>query len=172
MGSSPFSPPWLVSGDLPASPFELFGLKLALPVSNELLESRYRELSRQLHPDHAGSTSNRAEILRQFAAVNSAYRILKNPAQRVRAFAQQVLGVEVLAKAKPAPEFLLEIVELQEMVDDIISRQDHAEAGVLRDQVSKRLLALIGSLETDPEPGRIAELNYLERIMNRLEDEL
>jgi molecular chaperone HscB len=88
------------------------------------IERRFRELSRQFHPDYfynASPTERRASLERS-SYLNDAYRTLKQPIGRV----EYLLQLEGLAAASPRdaskqvpPELLQEVFALNEELDEI-----------------------------------------------------
>src|SRR5437867_2840352 len=64
--------------------FQLLGLPRRLVVDDEALQRRYYELSRHLHPDRYQTCPQeaRSASLRSTAAVNQAYRTLRDPVDR------------------------------------------------------------------------------------------
>jgi molecular chaperone HscB len=67
-----------------ADHFQVFGLPRHLVIDLQALQRRYYELHRQLHPDlyQTGPQAARQASLRNTAAVNLAYRTLRDPIDR------------------------------------------------------------------------------------------
>ena len=65
--------------------FTFFGLERRLDLDPQDLERRFRELSRQFHPDfyYNASPSERLASLERSSYLNDAYRTLRSPAARV-----------------------------------------------------------------------------------------
>ena len=88
------------------------------------LERRYRDLQRALHPDrHAASgASERRMSLNKAVEVNEAYRELRDDLSR----AEALLALhDAPANASDAdPEFLMEMMELREGLDDAKGASD------------------------------------------------
>ena len=100
-----------------ADHFATFGLPRAFAVDASELETRFRELSRNVHPDRFARAPPRERRLALAAAtaLNDAYRTLRHPRRR----AEHLLalrGVEVGARggAPVEPEFLEAQLELRE----------------------------------------------------------
>ena len=104
--------------------FAFLGLPRRLEVDMSLLEQRFRELSRQYHPDYFynASQKERLESLERSSHLNDAYRTLRNPVSRI----EYLLGLEGLPLTKSGegspqvPRALLqEVFALNEQLDEI-----------------------------------------------------
>lgn len=107
--------------------FVFFGLPRKLTIDLADLERRFRELSRQFHPDYFynATTGERLASLERASYLNDAYRVLKQPLDRV----EYLLKLEGIAPAGRAPAganaprlepgLLEEVFELNEELDAI-----------------------------------------------------
>ena len=119
--------------------FAFFGLPRRLTVNAADLERRFRELSRQFHPDYFYNAppAERLASLERSSYLNDAYRVLRNPVARV----EYLLGLEGLAPtrsdeartAKVPPSLLEEVFALNEELDEIRElRESGVDAPALR----------------------------------------
>jgi molecular chaperone HscB len=121
--------------------FAFLGLPRRLNLDAENLERRFRELSRQFHPDYFynATPSERRASLERSSYLNDAYRALKNPVTRIEYLLDAegfgIKGPEEASKAVP-PALLEEVFALNEELDDIRSRR---AAGASRDEWQPRL---------------------------------
>ena len=71
-----------------ADAFDVLGLAPSLELDISVLEQRYRDLQRQLHPDKfaQASSSERRSALSRAMSVNDAYRVLKDELKRAEAW--------------------------------------------------------------------------------------
>ena len=96
-----------------ADHYDVFGLSRRLGLDRDELESEFLRLSREFHPDRfAGApAAERAEIQRNSARVNDAYRTLRDPVSR----AEYLLLLEGIERpegeAKCPPDLLEEVFE-------------------------------------------------------------
>lgn len=100
--------------------FHLFGIAPTLTPEPAAVKKRYLELSRQHHPDRAAGLSSEAQIeaLQTTAQVNEGYRTLTNT-DRTLAYVLKSHGVlEEEEKYALPPDFLMEMMELNEAVDE------------------------------------------------------
>jgi molecular chaperone HscB len=123
--------------------FAFLGLPRRLGLDAQDLERRFRELSRQLHPDYFynASSSERLASLERSSYLNDAFRTLRNPASRL----EYLLSLEGLAPAKgdsrtaAVPASLLEqVFELNEQLDEI---REQREAGAEPASLQRQLAA-------------------------------
>jgi molecular chaperone HscB len=99
--------------------FALLGLERRYAVDRDDLDRRYRDLTRQVHPDRFATATarQRTESLLKSTALNDAYRVLKDPVRRAEHLLE--LGGEALSeKDKVDQEFLMEIMELREALGE------------------------------------------------------
>jgi molecular chaperone HscB len=104
--------------------FAFLGLPRRLDIDMALLEQRFRELSRQYHPDYFynAPAKERLAALERSSHLNDAYRTLRHPVSRI----EYLLGLEGLALSKPGdtspkvpPSLLEEVFALNEELDEI-----------------------------------------------------
>jgi molecular chaperone HscB len=124
--------------------FAFFGLPRRLKVNTADLERRFRDLSRQFHPDYFYNAppAERLASLERSSYLNDAYRVLRNPVARV----EYLLGLEGLTptrsdegrSAKVPPSLLEEVFALNEELDEI---RELRESGVDPSALRARLAA-------------------------------
>lgn len=118
--------------------FQFFGIPRLLRVDGPDLDRRFRELSRQFHPDYFynATPGQRRASLERSSYLNDAYRTLKQPIAR----AEYLLELEGMAatnqreaSAKVPPSLLEEVFALNEELDEIrAARETGAGAADLR----------------------------------------
>ena len=121
--------------------FSFLGLPRRLVIDQALLERRFRDLSRQFHPDYFynASPTERLASLERSSYLNDAYRALRNPISRI----EHLLAIEGLPPAKSEdgtakvpPSLLEEVFELNERLDEIReSRESGGDPAALREQL-------------------------------------
>ena len=122
--------------------FAFLGLPRRLNIDMALLEQRFRELSRQYHPDYFYNAppKERLAALERSSHLNDAYRTLRSPVSRI----EYLLGLEGLALTKPGegapkvpPSLLEEVFALNEQLDEIRElREAGGDPGRLRDRLA------------------------------------
>src|SRR5581483_8376677 len=118
--------------------FSFLGLPRALAIDPQLLEQRFRDLSRKFHPDYYYNAppAERLASLERSSYLNDAYRALKNPITRI----EHLLAIEGLPPAKSEegtakvpPSLLEEVFALNEELDEIReARESGADPETLR----------------------------------------
>jgi len=111
--------------------FAFLGVPRKLQLDPGDLERRFRELSRQFHPDYFynATAAERRASLERSSYLNDAYRALKNPVTRLE-YLLRVEGVPVSGSAEPAeregfgratppPALLEQVFALNEELDEI-----------------------------------------------------
>jgi molecular chaperone HscB len=111
--------------------FQFLGLPRRLQLDAANLERRFRELSRQFHPDYFynATAAERRASLERSSYLNDAYRALKNPVTRLE-YLLRVEGMpasgstetaerEGFSRAAPPPALLEEVFALNEELDEI-----------------------------------------------------
>lgn len=104
--------------------FAFFGLPRKLHIDAADLERRFRDLSRQFHPDYFynATAAERRASLERSSYLNDAYRVLKHPAARVDYLLEvegmAAKGPQEASKAVP-PALLEEVFALNEELDEI-----------------------------------------------------
>ena len=127
--------------------FTFFGLPRLLAIDVRDLERRFRELSRQFHPDffYNATATERLASLERSSYLNDGYRVLRNPVSRI----EYLLSLEgfSLAKSEPGastgdnrvpPALLEEVFALNEELDEIHQlRESGSDAVSLRERLDE-----------------------------------
>ena len=169
--------------DLRADHFALFGLNRGFRLDLSDLDSRYRDIQAQVHPDrfvHAGEAERRLSM--QWAThANEAYQTLKKPLERAK-YLLHLSGHDIQAEnntAMPA-DFLMEQMEWREAVMDARNGGDHHELehlhNRLRGDINSRYQELgellDGSGDYALATDRVRRLMFLEKLLHEIDDAL
>jgi molecular chaperone HscB len=128
------------------SHFKLFGLPQSFAVERELLDARYRELQRSVHPDrfvNAGDRERRLSM-QQATRINEGYRTLKDPLLRGR-YLLELAGYTFDDEHHTISDgaFLMEQMELREALGEVRGTDDAFTAlGGVMDRITTDLDAL------------------------------
>jgi len=123
----------------------VLGLSRSLQLERADLERRFHELNRRFHPDYfrLRGAEEQATSLENSAAVNAAYRTLREPVSRVEYLLElEGLALGTAGQARPPADLFEEIMELQEARQEL----EAAGADALRG-LRARLEAARGELE-------------------------
>jgi molecular chaperone HscB len=132
--------------------FQVLGLPRAFAIDPAALERRFRDLSRQFHPDRFAQARapERRISLDRSTAINDAYRTLRDPVRRA-AYLLKLHGITVDDEGRTGgtkvtlpPSFLEEVLELREGFLDADSPEQKA---AMVDQVRAQRVAVMASVE-------------------------
>lgn len=169
--------------DLRADHFSLFGLNRGFRLDLSDLDSRYRDVQAQVHPDrfaNAGEAERRMSM--QWAThANEAYQTLKKPLERAK-YLLHLGGHDIQAEnntAMPA-DFLMDQMEWREAVMDARHGGDHHELehlhNRLRSDINTRYQELgellDGSGDFALATDRVRRLMFLEKLLHEIDDAL
>lgn len=151
--------------------FARLGLPAALDLEPAALDRAYFALQRQWHPDRfvGRPPEERARASSEAAALNDAYRTLKDPLSRAFYFAG-LKGVEMPADGKTIddPDLLVEAMEAREALHEAESAEavDALAAGSRREM--QKALSGLGSLFLANDKAAIRKallrLRYLDKF--------
>jgi molecular chaperone HscB len=141
----------LNAGAALADHYTLLGLPRKFDVDAEQLQRRYIALSRHAHPDfHDGESDDVQELhLRVSAAVNDAYRTLRDPVSRA-SYLLGLLGGRSSADDRSVPPGFLETT--------MMMQEEVAEAAASGDEKAKRRLGEVLRTQHDGLLRRLEEL--------------
>ena len=108
-------------------PFATLGAPRRFDLDLGALEKTHRELSRALHPDKfaQASASERRAALEKAAAVNEAWRTLRDPIARAEAlFRANGIAVGEDKEPKPSGAFLMDVLEQREALAEARAKKD------------------------------------------------
>jgi len=100
--------------------FELYGLPLHFRPDQALVKRKFYELSRQFHPDRFTQAGAQAieEAEKMSALINEAYKTLKDEDATIQYLLKLHSMLEDEEKYSLPPDFLMEMMELNEAVSD------------------------------------------------------
>ncbi len=154
-------------------PFAALGVEPRYDLTADELETRFRELSRKLHPDRFARAPAKERMLSLQAAttLNDAYRRLKQPLRRAEALLQRG-GLAIGENDKVGGEFLMEMMELGEAIHDA---KDSGDAGALaratgvvrgrRDAAMDELPGLFTRGDLAAAKDQLIAIRYFDRLL-------
>ncbi len=155
--------------------FELYDIPVSLNPDQQLVRQRFYELSRKYHPDHFGDASGdeEAAILDRSAMVNKAYQVFSDPDETIKYVLQQKGLLEEEEKYQLPADFLMEVMELNEMA------AEGAEPSGIREQVAgiqdniyapvKKIVAHYQEgVTTEAELLQVKEYYFKKKYLNRI----
>src|SRR4029453_17322479 len=151
--------------------FAALGLPAALDLEPASLDRAYFALQRQWHPDRfvAKPAAERARASAEAAALNHAYRTLKDPLSRA-VYLAELKGVEMPGDGKTIddPELLMEAMEAREELHEAGSAEAVDGLAVkAREEMKNSLPGLSSLFLRDEKPAirkALLRLRYLDKF--------
>jgi molecular chaperone HscB len=153
-------------------PFAVFGIERRFAVDRDAIETLYRKLARQAHPDRFVRADPRTKRLAMQRAVelNDAWRIIKDPVARAEHLlllrgvdvareggAVRVAGVDAGAPIRVAQDLLMEMMEKNEAVADARDSGNQAIIESIAREAHGRVDALMARVAEDLDAGAPVE---------------
>lgn len=168
--------------------FSLFGLKPAFSLDSSALDTRYRAVQAEVHPDRfaGGSDAERRRAVQLSAQVNEAYQTLRSPLARAR-YLLGLLGVDTATESNTAmpAEFLMAQMEWREQFEDARAGRDLGSLERLHDSLRgqmdegyRQLAALLdasggtGGRDLERASAVVRELMFVDRLGAQVNDVL
>jgi len=169
--------------DLTTDFFALFGLPKTFRLSLSELDSRYRDVQAQVHPDRfANAPEGERRLSMQWATrANEAYLTLKKPLERAK-YLLELAGHDLQAESNTAmpADFLMEQMEWREAVMEARTGGDHHELEHLyqrlRGDIDGRYAEVAALLDDARDyalaTDRVRRLMFLEKLLYEIDDAL
>ena len=158
--------------NLQSNDFELFGLAQTYAQDRAAIDTRWKDLQRQAHPDKFADQGAAAQrIAMQWSVrINEAYQRLKDPLKRA-AYLCELHGAPVNAENNTAmpPAFLMQQMAWREALDDAESAEDLEQISQQVQQASRDVLQKIEQLIDQQQAfadavGQVRALMFVERF--------
>ena len=160
------------------SHFDLFHLPARFAIDLDALDSAYRTVQAQVHPDRfAAAGEAQKRVAMQWAArANEAYQTLRDPLKRA-AYLLSLRGVDVGASENTAmePAFLMQQMEWRERVEDAADARNVGELMALQGELHDdertrfgRLGVLLDTGADQPAAEAVRQLMFLERVAGEI----
>jgi molecular chaperone HscB len=137
----------MLSEPVTPDPFAMLGLPPRFDLELAAIETRFRERSRELHPDKFAQApaAERTQALVRARALNDAYQVLRRPQRRAEALLARA-GVTIGDHERLEPAFLMEILELREELAEARIAGKNAEVERLQAAMLARHRVLLDGL--------------------------
>lgn len=107
--------------------FELFGLESIFNIELATLESNFRKIQSESHPDRfvTAPASEKLQSMQLATLANEAYQTLKNPANRAK-YILELHGITAISETNTAmpTDFLMQQMEWREALEDAKNARD------------------------------------------------
>jgi len=166
--------------NLQSNDFELFDLPMAFALDRGVLDARWKDLQREVHPDRhaAADAQTQRQAMQWSVRINEAYQRLKDPLQRA-AYLCELNGAPIQAEnntAMPAA-FLMQQMEWREALEEAGSA---ATVEDLADAVAATRRRMLAELQQTADVQRdwsalaqqVRALMFVERFAQDVETRL
>jgi molecular chaperone HscB len=155
--------------------FELFELPVSIRIDPALLSRKYIELQKKYHPDFFVKANEREqeEALEKSSQLNRAFKLFKDEDETIKYILQLKGIMEEDEKYQLPPDFLTEMMELNEDLGTGSAVEITAMQEQLQDEVKDILENYNDGTVSEGELKKLKEYyykkKYLRRILDRLE---
>jgi molecular chaperone HscB len=163
--------------------FEIFGLPIQLKVDKSDLPKRFFELSRKFHPDfYANATpSEQQQALEITANLNKAFKTFQDPDSTIKYVLQLKGLLEEEEKYQLPPDFLMEVLEINEKLMDASDDQEiklNLQSSIdnlqstIYGPVKEAIENYKDGVTTEKELLQVKEYYYKKKYLHRIQKEL
>ena len=158
--------------------FELYTLPISFQPDQALVKSKFYELSRQFHPDFHGQATEeeQAENLEKASLVNMAFKVFQHPDETIK-YVLQLKGLLQEEEKYPlSPDFLMEVLDLNEQALDVSEQADvdrltqtiHQFQKKIYEPVETILANYQESITTEKELLQVKEYYFRKKYLDRI----
>ena len=162
--------------------FELFEMPISLTVDKKHTQDKYFELQKKYHPDFFSNENEEEQdaVLEKSSMINKAYKLFQNENETMKYVLQLKNLLEDEEKYQLPPEFLAEMIELNESlmdVDDSSLEETQTKISQLEKHLYDKVQNIFEYYSEDNTTGEqllqvkdyYYKKKYLNRILERLE---
>lgn len=158
--------------------FELYNLPVTLQPDTAKVKQQFYQLSRKYHPDFYGQATadEQAEILEKASQVNQAYKVLQHPEETIKYVLQLKGLLEEEEKYQLSPDFLMEMLDLNERAMEINGPEEAAQLRTdilnFENEIYEPVKAIIENYRedtgTEKELLQVKEYYYRKKYLKRI----
>ena len=161
--------------------FELFEIPVSFQPDPQIVKQKFYVLSRKYHPDFYTQHDDidQADALEKSSLVNKAYKTFQNPDEIIKYVLQQKALLEEEEKYELPPDFLMEVMELNEQLMEAKMEEDEtsfsrirASIAALQDEIYQPVKNIIENFkdgETDnSQLQQVKEYYFKKKYLNRI----
>ena len=162
--------------------FELFDIPVQLKVNIASLSKKFFELSKKYHPDYFAreNPAAQAEALEKSALLNKAWKTFQNPDATIKYLLQEKGLLEEEEKYNLPPDFLMEVMDINEQLMERDETTDTAALLSLITQLSADIYTPVkeivenykDGITTEKELLQVKEYYYQKKYLDRINREL
>jgi len=162
--------------------FELFEIPVQLKVSVASLSKKFFELSKKYHPDYFANEQEdlQAVALEKSALLNKAWKTFQNPDATIKYVLQEKGLLEEEEKYELPPDFLMEVLEINEQLMEIDENADTNSISSVITQLSSQIYEPVKEIvenyqegiTTEKELLQVKEYYYKKKYLDRIHRQL
>lgn len=162
--------------------FELFDIAQSFQPDQALVKKKFYQLSRQYHPDFYGNGSEeeKEKALEMSALVNKAYQTLQNQDLLVKYVLKEASLLEEDEKYQLSPDFLMEVMDLNEQLMDADEPETKTAIKTAIDQLNTQIYEPVkatlenhpGNTLTQEKLLQVKEFYFRKKYLDRILAEL
>ena len=161
--------------------FELFEIPVQLKVNKASLVSKFFELSRKYHPDYfvREFADAQAEALEKSALLNKAFKTFQNPDETIKYVLQLKGLLEEEEKYELPPDFLMEVLEInEELMDKEELQNPQLESRItdLQNEIYEPVKEIVEHYQegttSEKELLQVKEYYYKKKYLQRIQQQL
>ena len=120
--------------------FELYNLPVSFFPNQQQLKQKFYELSRKFHPDFYTQENEfeQSEALETSSQVNKAYKVFRNKDDTIKYVLQLKRLLEEEEKSQLPPDFLMEMMDLNEQLADAKMEEDISILTTLKETIKDK----------------------------------
>lgn len=120
--------------------FELYNIPISFLPDQRKLKQKFYELSRKYHPDFytQENEAEQSEVLELTSQVNKAYKIFQNKDETIKYVLQLKGLLEEEEKYPLPPDFLMDMMELNEQLTDAKMEEDASVISRLKETIEDK----------------------------------
>ncbi len=144
--------------------FELFELPVTLKVNTAALSRKFFELSKEYHPDYFINEEGQAqaEALEKSAQLNKAWKTFQNPDETIKYVLQLKGLLEEEEKYELPPDFLMEVLEINEQLMDVDEPAVKADLESTIQQLQNEIYEPVKEMVENYKEGTVTEKELLQ----------
>lgn len=158
--------------------FELFEIPVQLKIDVAPLHKKFVELSRKYHPDYFinANAEAQSEALNQSAFLNKAWKTFKNPDETIKYVLQQKNLLEEEEKYELPLDFLMKVMEINEMLMDDDLGNIQPEIDILQNEIYEPVKDIMEhyqeGITSEKELLQVKEYYYKKKYLDRIRSQL
>jgi molecular chaperone HscB len=162
--------------------FELFEIPVRLKLDTKALNKKFFELSRKYHPDYfiQEDSTAQSEALEMSSLLNKAWKTFQNPDETIKYVLLQKELMEEEEKYELPPDFLMEVLEINEQLmdnnDSTVKDELKGVINKLQTEIYEPVKSIVETYQegvtTDQELLQVKEYYYKKKYLDRINRQL